>query len=287
MGQSDFYFESANTRKSLAADIKMKIWLIYFSATILLISGHEVHTGKCPDLAPMNNFNWEKFSDGIWYVTEKFDTNSRCLTYEFKTNSLGYKSIEQINQIPYTNKLGIDNHYIYTGKLYTPQESMPSKMVVKFPLNLIGSASFTVLDTDYENYGMICTCQDMNLLVTYAHRRSCSILHRTSNGDHSSTSAKMKNLLNSQVEDGSHDFDRIPHSGCDYNTNTGLNIDVDKVIGNDDDDLVADEDYDTYYGDYVPDNDAEIFDISQYQMEEFRQNLRDRSKTKPDPYYDN
>ena len=106
----------------------------------------------------------------------------------------------------------------------------------------------------------------MNLLVTYAHRRSCSILHRTSNGDHSSTSAKMKNLLNSQVEDGSHDFDRIPHSGCDYNTNTGLNIDVDKVIGNDDDDLVADEDYDTYYGDYVPDNDAEVFDISQYQV---------------------
>jgi len=53
-----------------------------------------------------------QFSSGLWYVTEKFDTKSTCLTYEFKTDNLGFKSIEQINQIPYTNKLGIDNHYM-------------------------------------------------------------------------------------------------------------------------------------------------------------------------------
>jgi len=266
----------------------MSFLLIYLSTTVLLAAGHEVHTGKCPSLTPMTNFNWEKFSDGIWYVTEKFDTNSRCLTYEFKTNSLGYKSIEQINQIPYTNTLGIDNHYIYTGKLYTPQESIPSKMIVKFPLNVVGSASFTVMDTDYDNYAMICTCQDVNLLVTYAHRRSCSILHRAALGDHSSTSASMKNLLNSQVEDGSHDFDRIPHSDCDYNTNTGLNIDVDKLVGNDDDDAVADEDYDTYYGDYAPnpDDDAEIIDLSAFEDGRFNRERFNKDKERPDPYYD-
>jgi len=70
-------------------------------------------------------------------VTEKFGTNSECLTYEFKTDGLGFKSIEQVNQIPYTDQLGIDNSYIYTGKLYTPQESLPSKMIVKFPLSMI------------------------------------------------------------------------------------------------------------------------------------------------------
>ena len=48
-------------------------------------------------------------------------------------------------------------------------------MVVRFPLSkskeillsillfylidLIGSASFVVLDTDYDNYGLVCTCQ--------------------------------------------------------------------------------------------------------------------------------
>merc|ERR1711988_354391 len=249
----DFYLESANTRKSLAADIKMKIWLIYFSATILLVSGHEVHTGKCPDLAPMSGFDWDKFSDGIWYVTEKFDTNSRCLTYEFKTNSLGYKSIEQINQIPYTNKLGIDNHYIYTGKLYTPQESKPANMIVRFPLNIIGSSNFVVLDTDYENYGLVCTCQDINLLLAFAHRRSCSILHRDPQGNNTQAVADMKSLLNSEIDDASHDFDQIKHEDCDYGGDTGLNINVDKILGNTEEVTITDENYDLHYGDYEAD----------------------------------
>ena len=29
-------------------------------------------------------------------MTEKFGTKSTCLTYEFKTDSLGFKSVEQV-----------------------------------------------------------------------------------------------------------------------------------------------------------------------------------------------
>ena len=29
-------------------------------------------------------------------MTEKFDTKGTCLTYEFKTDNLGFKSIEQV-----------------------------------------------------------------------------------------------------------------------------------------------------------------------------------------------
>merc|ERR1712004_736945 len=83
----------------------------------------------------MAGFNWEKFSAGVWYVTEKFGTKGTCLTYQFKTDNLGFKSVEQINQIAYTNQLGIDNSYVYEGKLYTPQESKPANMIVRFPLN--------------------------------------------------------------------------------------------------------------------------------------------------------
>jgi len=133
-------------------------------------------------------------------------------------------------------------------------------MVVKFPLNLIGSASFVVLDTDYDNYGLICTCQDMNLWVTYAHRRSCSLLHRDPEADNTVTADNMKKLLDSQVDDASHDFDKISHSSCSYDTATGLNIDVDKIIGGGSD-LMSDEDYDLYYGDFEPD--AEILSKSE------------------------
>ena len=37
-----------------------------------------------------------QFSAGVWYVTDKFDTKSTCLTYQFKTDNLGFKSIEQV-----------------------------------------------------------------------------------------------------------------------------------------------------------------------------------------------
>ena len=45
-----------------------------------------------------------QFSSGIWYVTQKFATKSSCLTYEFKTDDLGFKSIEQVYITFYTNE---------------------------------------------------------------------------------------------------------------------------------------------------------------------------------------
>jgi len=199
----------------------------------------------------MTEFDWEKFSSGVWYVTQKFATKSTCLTYEFKTDNLGFKSIEQVRMIPYTDKLGIDNSYTYTGKLYTPQESQPARMIVRFPLNLIGSANFLVMDTDYDNYAMVCTCQDVNLLFTFAHRRSCSILQRESRENMEYTK-KMAILLDQQIPNASHDFDKISHDDCDYDSSNGdINIDVDKVLGLADDNL-SDTEYEQFYGDYSP-----------------------------------
>merc|ERR1712241_229965 len=96
----------------------------------------------------------------------------------------------------------------YTGKLYAPQESSPAKMIVRFPLNVVGSSNYIVMDTDYDNYGLVCTCQDMDLFFTYAHRRSCSILQRASVEDASITE-RLSQLLDGEIEDASHDVDKI------------------------------------------------------------------------------
>ena len=51
--------------------------------------------------------------------------------------------------------------------------------------DFFGSASFVVMDTDYENYALICTCQSKKILfdaLTF-HRRSCTILQRTPKRD--------------------------------------------------------------------------------------------------------
>jgi len=129
----------------------------------------------------------------------------------------------------------VDNTYIYKGKLYAPSESSPAKMVVRFPLNVVGSSSFVVMDTDYDNYALICTCQDVDLFLSYINRRSCSILQRTQEEDPSITD-RMKDLLNADVQDededdASHDFERIKHDKCNYGKEKAITIDVEKILG--------------------------------------------------------
>ena len=43
--------------------------------------------------------------------------------------------LRQVRQLPYSERVGLDHEYIYTGKLYAPQESSPAKMIVRFPLS--------------------------------------------------------------------------------------------------------------------------------------------------------
>ena len=100
--------------------------------------------------------------------------------------------------------------------------------------------------------------QDVNLVLTYAHRRSCSILHRDPDPSEANTetAAAAKRLLDSQVPAASHDFDAIPHSGCSYDTSGSLNINVDTLLGGGKEEPMTEEEYEDVYGDYNPD--AEI-----------------------------
>merc|ERR1719373_309385 len=110
-------------------------------------------------------------------------------------------------------------------------------MIVRFTLNPL-TASFVVLDTDYNNYALVCTCQAKKFLfeVLTFHRRSCTILQRSSERD-GAISRKLHDLLNKQIPaDGGdladHDFDIISHTGCDYEDNgKGLQLDVEKIPG--------------------------------------------------------
>jgi len=214
-----------------------------------LANAHEYFPDKCPSFTPMQGFDWDQFADGVWYVTQKFATRSTCLTYEFTTDELGFKEITQVRlgksvnldlalyyrhsqlrQLPYSEKVGLDHEYKYTGKLYAANEDLPAKMNVRFPLNPIGAASFVVLDTDYTSYGLICTCQEIDLFITTGHRRSCSMLQRAVEEDEAIT-RKLTELLDSQVPDSSHDFDPIKQEGCEHGREKAWTIDPEKVIG--------------------------------------------------------
>merc|ERR1712096_556328 len=98
----------------------------------------------------------------------------------------------------------------------------------------MGNSKQTILASSllsrYDSSAMVCTCQDMDLFFTYAHRRSCSILQRAAAED-STITERLKGLLDTQIENASHDFDKIKQEGCDYDKEKVLNIDVDKILG--------------------------------------------------------
>jgi len=241
------------------------------TALLLFISSvqaHEYFLGQCPNFTPMSQFDWSKFSEGIWYVTQKFATKSSCLTYQFKTDNLGFKSIEQIRALPFVSQTGLEHDYVYRGKLYAPQESSPAKMIVRFPLNVAGAASFIVMDTDYNSYGLICTCQEFDGWLTYFNRRSCSILQRDPVEDSNITNQLKQKLDTDLGEDASHDFDTIQQAECSHGDDPAFTIDVDKILNGEEKDLVglvnSDDSFDNdNYGDYEPD--AEIIDPDQLQ----------------------
>ena len=91
----------------------------------------------------------------------------------------------------------------------------------------------------------------MDLLLTYAHRRSCSILQR-SRVEVPEITVAMKAVLDAALgEDASHDFDAIDQTGCaDPDRESAINIDVDRLLGLKEED---EEEYEDIYGDYEPD----------------------------------
>jgi len=219
-------------------NIKMLRFLVLLICFGLAFS-HDEYRGKCPTFTPMQGFDWNRFKDGRWYAVEKFDTTqSKCITYNFQEDENGFKEIVQNSEITSLERVAVDNKFRYVGKLATPSPSNPANMLVRFQLNFFGSASFVVMDTDYENYALICTCQSKKILfdaLTF-HRRSCTILQRTPERD-TTIVDEMKDLLNSQVkmDDGEladHDFDVVRHENCNYNDDgKGLQIDVERIIG--------------------------------------------------------
>ena len=119
--QLDWWWDQLSPLLSslLSPHLNMFLWLsLLLLICLSTVSSHSVHSGQCPSLTPMAGFDWDQvslllrsswsaessifqFSAGVWYVTDKFDTKSTCLTYQFKTDNLGFKSIEQVGRLVY------------------------------------------------------------------------------------------------------------------------------------------------------------------------------------------
>merc|ERR1712241_248808 len=198
---------------------------------------HETDTGECPTFPPMQGFDFDRFAEGKWYALEKFGTHElKCLTYDFGVNGYGFKQVTQKSVSKTLDRLSLANYHTSRGNLEVPSSSQPANMVVRFSTNLYGPSSFVIMDTDYNDYALLCTCQSAGLIITTLHRRSCTILGRepVRNPD---TMRKLKDFLDQRLITGdqpfSHDFDIIDHRNCNYDSTQGLDLDLDKVLGGD------------------------------------------------------
>jgi len=201
----------------------LRIVVLVLIALLHYGHGHTYHTGECPSVAPMPDFDIKRFL-GLWYAIQKTSTASTCLVYNVtRGEEPGEYFIEQVSQHFALGLTPLKHEYSYTGQLSVPIPELPAKMRVKFPLNPIGESDFTIFMTDYETYAGIFTCQKL----TFAHRQSATLLSRTRDLDKLYVD-KMRTRLGSFNVDP-YDLSIINQTGCPKNTEeNNYNIHIDQ-----------------------------------------------------------
>jgi len=199
--------------------------MIKYAVVLVLLchyaQSHTYHTGECPAVEPMASFDIKQFL-GIWYAVQKTATASTCIVYNItRGEEPGEYVIEQTSQHFALGLTPLKHEYSYTGQISIPDNDIPAKMKVKFPLNVAGDSGFTVFLTDYSTYAGIFTCQK----VTFAHRQSATILSRTKDLDKIYVD-KVRNRLSTFNVDP-FDLSIVNQTGCPKDAKEGYNIHID------------------------------------------------------------
>lgn len=161
---------------------------------------------------------------GVWYAIQKTSTASECIIYNISQVEPGQYLLQQLSQDYLIGVAPVAHRYSYTGELEVKDNDIPSKMTVKFPLNVLpGDAVFKVFMTDYEHYAGVFTCQK---LPVGGHRQSATILSRTKDLDKAYIDKLRTRLQNSGVDP--FDLSIIKQTSCpNVNQETKINVDID------------------------------------------------------------
>lgn len=195
---------------------------VFILLIIYQVHGHTYHLGDCPNVEPAPNFDINKFL-GKWYVIQKTSTGSACLVnnYNADPEHPGKFKIEQVSEHLILGLTSYDHKYHYTGDLTIPDKNEPGKMRVKFPLNVVGGASYTVFSTDYDNFAGVFTCQKL----AFAHRQSATIISRKPTLEKIYVDKIRKRLSDFGIDPYS--LSIIRQANCTETTDQTTNINVD------------------------------------------------------------
>ncbi|XP_069678940.1 apolipoprotein D-like [Periplaneta americana] len=146
------------------------------SATITSkISGYSYHLGSCPVVDSQEEFRMDQFL-GIWYVLYRTSTRTDCIMIKIEpTNHLDKFKITEISTHLIVGLTNINHKYTYEGELTVPDKKDSARMEIHLPATVIRRASFVVIMTDYDTYGLVFSCQKL----AFASRQAAFILSRS------------------------------------------------------------------------------------------------------------
>ncbi|XP_068242914.1 apolipoprotein D-like [Palaemon carinicauda] len=137
----------------------------------------EYFYGRCPIAPPMKDFDMEKFK-GVWYVLEAFDEGEQCMTLNItESDAPDTWTIVEEKENGLFNALKLRHSSFNTGRITVPDKNNSAAMSVRWRLSgsIAGKSSFTVHNTDYDQFGSVFECQN----VGFFHRQTGLVLSRT------------------------------------------------------------------------------------------------------------
>ncbi|CAL4160463.1 unnamed protein product, partial [Meganyctiphanes norvegica] len=186
---------------------KMMLAIVLACALLGVVTPHSIGLGSCPKIPAATNFQTEQFL-GTWYVIEIFGRQTKCMTLTFNEVSNSSLSVTEGMEFYLLDKVNVDYAHSNTGTLKIEDPANSAQMRVKWPDNILGSATFTVVDTDYEGYALIVECQKLWL----ASRTNAAILSREPTLA-PELITKLKGTVDSMDLDST-DFSSMRHDNC-------------------------------------------------------------------------
>ncbi|CAL4150797.1 unnamed protein product, partial [Meganyctiphanes norvegica] len=156
----------------------MQVAILVLVAVAGSVTSHSIDMGSCPRIPPQPDFDLQRFM-GTWYVIEVFGRQSKCFTLTFNQVTDQTLTVTEAKEFYLIDKLNMDYAHTNTGTLTIEDPAISARMRVRWPDNIAGSATFTIMDTDYDNYAIFAECQKLFLIS----RSNAAILSRNSTLD--------------------------------------------------------------------------------------------------------
>ncbi|XP_050015861.1 apolipoprotein D isoform X2 [Alexandromys fortis] len=133
--------------------VTMLLLLATLASLFTAAKGQSFHLGKCPSPPVQENFDVKKYL-GRWYEIEKIPASFE----KGNCNQANYSQMENGNIKVLNQELRPDGTVNQVeGEATQSNLSEPAKLGVKF-FELMPSAPYWILATDYENYALVYSC---------------------------------------------------------------------------------------------------------------------------------